>query len=420
MLTHAVVVGGGIAGLLAAHALAPHAARVTLLERHAYPVDDGVDAPPARRGAPQSRCLHLLMASGAATLDRLSPGWRDDLLARGAEPFDVARDASLHLREGRMPRVPSGIIAYAGSRALLEAVLRARLHAHPHVVLREHCQVLGLATEPGGRRVTGLRIAPAEAILDADLVVDAGGRHSALPRWLAGAPGVRPAELSVASGTHYVSRWVRPDPRDTPDWHCFSTAPEPGNGRSAMMLRAERDRWGVVLLARLGERLPKDDAGFLAFTAQFGEGELHAVLRRAAPLSPIHRYPPSPNRLRRYDLVPAWPEGLVAIGDGVCALDPFHGLGMTAAARGALCLADHLGGGGRGGVGFQHALASVLAEPWGRATGCRLDGTPLPRDAAALSRIHAAAAHRADAAHAVLSAQHLLITTDEMLKAFAA
>lgn len=420
MLKHAAVVGGGIAGLLAAHALAPFAARVTVIERHAYPASDGDGAPPSRRGAPQSRCLHLLMAGGAAAIDGLTPGWREELVARGAEPFDALRDAALYLHGGRMPRSLSGVTAYACSRALLEETLRSRLRAHPHVLVQENRAAQDLAATPDGRRVCGLRIDGPEPLLHADLVVEATGRHSALPRWLARLPGkmCTPApELLIGSRTHYVSRWFRLEGDDTPDWRWFSTAAEAGTGRAAMMMRAERGCWGVVLLAGLDMPLPVDDAGFRAFAADLGGGELRDVLGRAVPVSPIHRYPPSPNRLRRFDAVKGWPEGLVALGDSVCALDPFFGLGMTAAARGALCLRDHLVAGNHGARGFQPALAAVLAEPWRMATGCCLEGSPSAHDAFAMAQAYADATVRPDAARAVLSAQHLLSTTGDLVEA---
>lgn len=419
MLKHAAVIGGGIAGLLAAHALAPFAARVTVLERHAYPRGEGHAAPPSRRGVPQSRCLHLLMAGGAAAIDGLTPGWREALVARGAEPFDALRDAVLYLRDGSLPRLASGITAYACSRALLEETLRDRLGVHPHVRVQESRAVRGLEATPEGRRVTGLRLDGPEPVLHADLVVEASGRHSALPRWLTTLPGAArrgAPELLIGSHTHYVSRWFRLDGSDAPDWRWFSTAAEAGTGRAAMMMRAERECWGVVLLADLAVSLPADDESFLDFTADLGGGVLRGLLDRAVAISPIHRYPPSPNRLRRFDALQGWPEGLVALGDSVCALDPFFGLGMTAAARGALCLRDHLAAGGSGAPGFQAALAGALAEPWRIATGCRLDGSPSDHDTSAMAHAYAAAVARPDAARAVLAAQHLLSTTDHRME----
>src|SRR6202030_2893241 len=103
--------------------------RVTVVERGRYPPDARSPAPPARRGVPQSRCPHLLMAAGAGALDQLMPGWRDELVALGGRSFDAAADAVLHSSAGTLPRTFSGITTYACSRALIENVLRHGLAA---------------------------------------------------------------------------------------------------------------------------------------------------------------------------------------------------------------------------------------------------------------------------------------------------
>ena len=176
----------------------------------------------------------------------------------------------------------------------------------------------------------------------ADLVVDASGRGSTLPDWigrLSDGLGLQVAETVVESGMSYVSRWFHLEPGDAPDWHCLSIAPAAGSPpRTAMMLRAEQDCWGVVLLAAAGEPLPADDQAFLDFTAGLGDGKLREALARATPVSPIHHYGAASNRMRHYDRLTGWPAGLVALGDSVCALDPYFGLGMTVAARGAVLL----------------------------------------------------------------------------------
>ena len=88
----------------------------------------------------------------------------------------------------------------------------------------------------------------------------------------------------VASGTQYVSRWFRIEPEVAPDWHCLSIAPAVSTAlRSAMMLRAEGNRWGVVVLAPAGEPLPADDRAFLDFISCLGDGELRQALAGARP-----------------------------------------------------------------------------------------------------------------------------------------
>src|SRR5215218_3007909 len=71
--SQAVVLGGGIAGLLAARVLRDHFDRVTLVERDDLPPGDV-----PRRGVPQGRHAHGLLAGGAQVLERLFPGLRDE------------------------------------------------------------------------------------------------------------------------------------------------------------------------------------------------------------------------------------------------------------------------------------------------------------------------------------------------------
>ena len=57
---HAVVVGGGLAGMLAARVLSDHFDSVTLLERDRFP-----ETPAGRKGLPQGRHAHVLLANRA-------------------------------------------------------------------------------------------------------------------------------------------------------------------------------------------------------------------------------------------------------------------------------------------------------------------------------------------------------------------
>jgi 2-polyprenyl-6-methoxyphenol hydroxylase-like FAD-dependent oxidoreductase len=423
---HGVIIGGGIGGLLAAHALAGRFERVTILERFRYPRDSISPAPPARRGVPQSRCIHLLMAAGAAAFDKLVPGWSEELVARGAGPFDASADAVLRFPAGWLPRTPSGITTYACSRALLEKVLRAGLAGTVHV--REEQKVLGLVSSLRGDRVTGVYMAERQATrgttLLADLVVDASGEGSTLARWLSclpNGPRSQADKTVVESGMQYVSCWFHMKSKDAPNWRCLSIAPTvDGRLRSAMMLRAEEDRWGVALLAPAGEPLPSDEKAFLDFVAGLGEGELRAALARARPVSPILRYGATSNRMVHYERLTAWPSGLVAIGDSVCTLDPYFGLGMTATARGVVLLRTYLdeGNGEVSLADFQNELASLNAQPWRLATGRDPGGGPLGLDKTHLSRLYQAAPSNSEIAHALLGVQHL-VRPAETLKEFA-
>ncbi len=66
---HAVVIGGSMAGLLAARVLSDRFERVTVVERDRYP--EGFEN---RKGVPQARHAHALLPRGFMIMARLFPG----------------------------------------------------------------------------------------------------------------------------------------------------------------------------------------------------------------------------------------------------------------------------------------------------------------------------------------------------------
>src|SRR5579859_6309110 len=85
---HAVVIGASMGGLLAARALADHYREVTVIERDVLPYADE-----PRKGVPQGRHTHGLLARGREVLETLFPGFTQELLARGAVPCDLLAEA---------------------------------------------------------------------------------------------------------------------------------------------------------------------------------------------------------------------------------------------------------------------------------------------------------------------------------------
>lgn len=68
---HAVVIGGSIAGLLAARVLADAYERVTVIERDKLP-----EADENRRAVPQGHHVHALQLAGERAFEELLPGIR--------------------------------------------------------------------------------------------------------------------------------------------------------------------------------------------------------------------------------------------------------------------------------------------------------------------------------------------------------
>src|ERR1700694_5040923 len=100
---HAVVLGASMGGLLAARVLADFFRTVTVIERDELP-----DDPVNRRGVPQGRHVHALLARGAQILDEFFPGLLDELVDDGAPVWDDGEMSKLYLSFGGHRMVRSG------------------------------------------------------------------------------------------------------------------------------------------------------------------------------------------------------------------------------------------------------------------------------------------------------------------------
>jgi 2-polyprenyl-6-methoxyphenol hydroxylase-like FAD-dependent oxidoreductase len=321
----AAVVGGSVAGLLAARVLSLAFERVIVFER-----DDLTEAGP-RKGVPQARHAHILLAAGSAVLDRLFPGLFEAVAQAGGRHVDFSQYNNWFHFGLWKRRFESGVRGHAQSRVLLEAELRRRVLALPNVESRQ-ASVENIAW-PSGRP----QLSVGTERIDVDFLVDASGRASKLPEQLEAAGFQRPREDSVAVDVTYTS--ARYSPERTRDWLGLLLYPEPPHGkRAGAVLPLETSEVVVSLFGWCGEQAGHDDASFRAFAESLPQPEIVEFLAGAKRVSDFHRYHYREARLRRYASLSRMPACTVAIGDALCSVDPVFGQGMTVAALSAQIL----------------------------------------------------------------------------------
>jgi|GEM_PF-1937975 len=203
---HAVVIGGGVAGLLAARVLSDHFAHVTMIER-----DQLINDAEARKGVPQGRHVHALLARGAIIMGEYFPDLFPTLARNGAILVST-RDVRWNQLGLWMAPVTSHAKTSFQSRPFLEQHVRDQLAARDNVRIIDACEVSQLCVHNDRITSVVLRYRTGERheeALSADLVVDASGRGSRAPQWhnLLGYGHVR--ETSVKIDIGYATRIYR-------------------------------------------------------------------------------------------------------------------------------------------------------------------------------------------------------------------
>ncbi|MBK8901959.1 MAG: 2-polyprenyl-6-methoxyphenol hydroxylase-like oxidoreductase [Anaerolineaceae bacterium] len=378
--THALVIGSSIAGLTAAKALASHLDRVTIIDR-----DESACAETFRRGVPQARHAHTLMPQGQEVLEQHFPGIMAELVSSGAVSVDVEKEvAFFHDGAWRTPQPKDRPPSLSCSRPLLENAIYRRVTALPNVALLRGYRATGLVTDNSARWVTGVQLrsgrgaAGQEWVEPAHLVVDASGRQSQAPDWLAALKLMPPEEWRINAFVGYATRIYQQPAHLAEAWKRLYVRPTPPDEtRGGILLPEENGRWVVTLVGIAGDYPPTDEAGFLAFARSLPTPRFYEAIKDATPLTEPFGFRRTENRVRLYDKLPRYLEGFLVTGDAVFALNPVYAQGMTAALIGSHVLdkslkrfADKLAVGEVTGLAaaFQKELRQALDGLWTMST----------------------------------------------------
>ena len=412
---HAIVIGAGMGGLMAARALADHYDEVTIFERDSLP-----DSPEPRKGVPQGRHSHGLLARGREILDQLFPGFTEQIVNQGAVTADIHNDGLWFNHGVYLCNAPSKMVGLGVSRPMLEALVRRRLVQLRNIRVRDQHRVVEPVFDRRQNRVSGVRVQLMNGsndrnTIDADLVVDASGHGSSSPIWLSsfGFEKLREEQATVDVG--YVTRLYRRKSEHidvTLHRRKFvvmaACLPE---FRFGALLLQEDERWTVSLGGYMGDHPSLDEAGFLEFARSLQKPEIFNVIKDAEPLTPLTPYKFVSNLRRYYEKLSRFPEGYLVYGDALCSFDPFYGQGMTVACAESLALRQCLEEGPQEIARRFFRRASRLIEtPWQIAMGSDLQHPRVAGRRTAQARFvnwYIARLYRAAQSDAVLASKFL-------------
>ncbi len=373
--SHAIVIGGSMAGLMATRVLSEHFERVTLIERDALPDENAT-----RKGVPQGRHVHGLLAFGLTNMRHYFPDLREALAADGAVISDMADRFRWHQFGTYKLQYHSGFEGVFMSRPLLEMHIRRRVLALPNVTTLASTDVESVVFDSAKERVTGVTLreklpGAVSQTLTAALIVDATGRGSRTPAWLEQAGYSRPPESSVHTNIGYATRIFRRNPSDltTADAVMISASP-PLTRRMGVLFPIEGDRWICSLGGWHGDHAPTDEEGFMAYAKALGASDIYNIVSRCEPLTDIESYRFPASLRRHYERLTRFPEGYLVLGDAISSFNPTYGQGMTSAtlqARALDGILQTLGGSSLNGVWrtFFKAAAKVVSIPWDVVAG---------------------------------------------------
>jgi 2-polyprenyl-6-methoxyphenol hydroxylase-like FAD-dependent oxidoreductase len=343
-----LVLGAGLGGLSTAMLLARDGHEVTVVERD----PTGPPGPPSseqahaawdgwqRRGVNQFRLPHFMLPSWWAQMNAELPEVEPALTAAGAQRLNML-EILPESRRGPMRPGDERFATVTARRPVLELALSAAA-AELGVDVRRGVAVTGLATDQGSPvpRVTGV-LTEGGRVLRADLVVDCGGRRSALGAWLTAAGARRPHDEREDSGFVYYGRHFRSPDGSLP--RALVSPLQNYDSVGVITLAADNGTWSVVITTSARDRELRALRDPACWNAALARYPLAAHWAEGDPISGVDVMAGIEDRYRRLvvDGVPV-ATGVVAVGDAWACTNPSLGRGASIGLMHARLLRDLL------------------------------------------------------------------------------
>lgn len=364
----AIVIGGSMAGKLAAKVLSDFFQEVVILE-----ADQKYTEATPRKRTPQAFHPHIVLKKGQECMEALFPGFTKYLIANGSLATNFTRDLKWH-HFGFWKQSMEGDIELAQqSRTLIEWHLQKKIEQISNIKAEYETSVEGLMINHERTQVTGVKIRSlktgCQKEVSADLVVDTSGSGSKSVEWL-DSIGVQIEEKKMNIDVFYATRKFKLKENTAPkDWrNLMISISYPGNVYSASIQTVENDEFFVTLNGYGKEKMPKTTQEFLAYAGNLPVSDILDFLNEAEPISDIKIHTVPYQVWRRFDLNPETPRGFILMGDAYCRLDPMFAQGISVAAAEALelqkCLNKKEHFKRNFPLTFHKKISKIVAVPW--------------------------------------------------------
>ena len=337
-----VIIGGGMCGLLTGMLLADDGHKVTVLERDlAEPPDIATEswAEWERSSVRQFRLGHFFLPRFRIELEANLPRVIEALVDAGALVANPIEDIPADFSGGVQPD-DDRFRAVTGRRPVVEAVVAGCAAETERLTVRRGVTVAKLlAEESMPVHITGVESEEGERFM-ADLVVDASGRNSGLPRLLKAVGAAEVTEEVDDSGFVYFGRNFRSGDGSVPP--IVGGGLQPYGSISTLTLAADNGTWQVVIVASGRDAPIRKVRSAEVFDELWSSFPLVAHWLDGEPLSDdVVMMANLEDRIRRF-VVDGAPvaTGLAPVGDSWACTNPSVGRGASMAVIHAVALRD--------------------------------------------------------------------------------
>ncbi|MBT2729906.1 FAD-dependent monooxygenase [Bacillus sp. ISL-75] len=337
----ALVIGGSIAGLLAARILSDFFKEVLIIEK-----DQKREKHLTRTGVPQGSHGHALLKSGEEILTELFPGIIDELIADGSVKSDFTSELAWNHHGSWKVKYHAGISIIQQSRPFLEWHIQRRLDMIPNISFLYGATAKRMLINSDSTSIIGVEIqkdGEAAIPLNADLVVDATGAGSNSTNWLRQLGFDAPQKTEVKVNLFYASRIYSSLSSKNKDWGNLLVYPNPPRqNRGGSISPIENQRWMVTLLGYGVDSPPSTEEEFINYAKSLEQPDVYEAIKNGTPETDVSVYRFPALRRFHYEKLQRFPNGLIVIGDAFCRIDPVFGQGMSIAALEAIALKKEL------------------------------------------------------------------------------